>query len=74
VKLPVISGAETIKILIHAGFVQVRQKGDHVRLEKYLKNETLKITVPLHRELKKGTLLRILKDTRITREELEALK
>ncbi|TDJ59585.1 MAG: type II toxin-antitoxin system HicA family toxin [Nitrospina sp.] len=39
------------------GFAATRQKGSHVRLEKSLPQETVKITAPpLHSQLKKGTL------------------
>ena len=55
-KLPLISGIKVIKRLKRAGFIATRQKGSHVRLEKYVGNKTIKITVPLHSELKKGTL------------------
>ena len=61
-KLPVISGLDLIKRLKKAGFIATRQKGSHVRLEKFERDKTIKITVPLHKELKKGTLARILKD------------
>jgi len=33
--------------------------------------EVIKITVPLHKELKKGTLMRIIKDSGLTPEEFE---
>lgn len=67
--LPVISGIEVIKRLKRAGFVATRQKGSHVRLEKSTREETIKITVPLHKELKKGTLKRIIKDAGLTDDE-----
>jgi predicted RNA binding protein YcfA (HicA-like mRNA interferase family) len=57
-KLPVMSGLEAIKKLKRAGFIATRQKGSHVRLEKSASQEILKVTVPLHPELKKGTLAR----------------
>ena len=47
-KLPVLSGTEVVKKLKQIGFVATRQKGSHVRLEKSLPQETVKITVPLH--------------------------
>lgn len=37
-KLPLISGIETIKRLKKAGFIATRQKGSHVRLERYIDN------------------------------------
>jgi predicted RNA binding protein YcfA (HicA-like mRNA interferase family) len=43
----------------------VRQKGSHIRLEKKLPNETLKITVPAHKPVKRSTLAKILKQARI---------
>ena len=54
-KIPLISGIEVIKRLKKSGFIATRQKGSHVRLEKSLSDTTIKITVPLHSELKKGT-------------------
>lgn len=68
-KLPVLSGWEAIKILKRAGFVATRQKGSHVRLEKSTPDKTIKLTVPLHPELKKGTLKRIISDAGLTVEE-----
>jgi len=67
----VLSGLEVIKILKKAGFIAVRQKGSHVRLEKLGKNGLIKVTVPLHKELKKGTLIKIIKDSGLTQEEFE---
>jgi predicted RNA binding protein YcfA (HicA-like mRNA interferase family) len=68
-KLPQISGKELIKILSKCGFVVVRQRGSHVRLEKKLNGEVVKITVPVHPQLKKGTLSAIIKDSKISEEE-----
>lgn len=74
-KLPVISGIEVIKRLKKAGFTVTRQKGSHVRLEEYSDNgEVIKLTVPLHSELKKGTLARIIKDAGLTLEQFEDLR
>lgn len=65
-KLPRISGAELIKILTKFfGFRTLRQKGSHVTLT----NDIIFITVPLHNELDKGTLLSILKDANISRDD-----
>ena len=73
-KLPLVSGIEVIKRLKRAGFIATRQKGSHVRLEKYTSDKTIKLTVPLHAELKKGTLNRIIKEAGLTLEEFERLK
>ncbi len=70
-RLPQISGKELIKILNKFGFVVVRQRGSHVRLEKITLEEVIRITVPVHNQLKRGTLNQIIKDCRINEEELE---
>ena len=51
------------------GFIAVRQKGSHVRLEKSIAGGVVKITVPMHPQLKKGTLHRIIKDAQITEDD-----
>ena len=70
-KLPRISGRELIKKLQRCGFIATRQKGSHVRLEKRIGEKLIKLTVPVHPELKKGTLNRILKDAEVSVEELD---
>jgi len=72
-KLPQISGKELIKKLHKNGFIAVRQKGSHVILEKRTTEGTIKITVPMHSTLKKGTLLRIIKDAELTKDEFDKL-
>lgn len=73
-KLPIISGLEVIKRLKKAGFIATRQKGSHVRLEKCNGEKTIKLTVPLHSEMKRGTLNRIIKDAGLTHEGFDKLK
>ena len=68
-KLPVVSGEKVIKALLKAGFVKVRQRGSHVRLEKIVGDDIIKVTVPLHNPLKKGTLSRIIKEAGLTNDE-----
>jgi len=65
-KLPVLSGRELIKLLRKVGFEIVRQKGSHVTLKK----ENYKTVVPLHSDLAKGTLLGIMKQCGLNREDL----
>jgi len=71
--LPVISGREAVKALCRAGFRVVRQRGSHVRLEKMKEDRMIKLTVPLHKSLKKGTLRRIIEDAGLTVEEFNGL-
>jgi predicted RNA binding protein YcfA (HicA-like mRNA interferase family) len=64
-----VSGGALIKALQRAGFQVVRQKGSHVSLQK----EQYKTVVPLHDELAKGTLLGMLKQCGLAKEDLQKL-
>jgi predicted RNA binding protein YcfA (HicA-like mRNA interferase family) len=55
-KLRNISGLELIKSLKKLGYIATRQKGSHVRLEKPFNGNLRKLTVPLHKAMKIGTL------------------
>jgi len=68
-KLPVLSGDELIRLLEKAGFKVVRQKGSHSSLQK----GNYKTVVPRHHEMAKGTLLGILKQCGLSKEELKKL-
>jgi len=65
-KLPTISGNDLIKYLSKKGFVFSRQRGSHVVLKK---SNDIRVTVPLHPELDRGTLLGILEQAGIDRDE-----
>ncbi|CAG0987929.1 MAG: type II toxin-antitoxin system HicA family toxin [Candidatus Methanoperedens sp.] len=69
-RLPVISGKELIMALKKAGFVEVRQRGSHISLQKVTSEITHKTVVPLHRELAKGTIIDILHQTGLSRDDL----
>jgi len=69
-KLPRLSGEEIVKILVEKfGFEIVRQRGSHVVLRKFKNDEKIVTIVPMHREVKIGTLLGILKLAGISKEE-----
>ncbi|MBI2137077.1 type II toxin-antitoxin system HicA family toxin [Candidatus Woesearchaeota archaeon] len=68
-KLPQLSGRDVIKILYRNGFVVVRQKGSHIRLEKNTSEGTIKLTVPNHPVLKKGTLHQIIRASELKEED-----
>ncbi len=57
--LPVVSGAEAIRAFERAGWRQARQKGSHVSVVKPGVNVNL--SVPLHRELDRGTLRKLIR-------------
>lgn len=70
-RLPVVSGAQRVAALGKLGWVSARQRGSLVRL-KHPDRRAL-LVVPLHRELKHGTLAGILRDAGVDREELRRL-
>ena len=74
-KLPILSAHKIIKILEKEGFQVLRQKGSHISLYKKTKKKTLLVVVPNKKEIKIGTLIGILKQSNLTREEfLDLLK
>ncbi len=74
-KLPTLSGKEIISILEKQGFTIKRQKGSHVTLYKKTPEKGLYVTVPLHgnTEILAGTLLSIIRQSGMTKEEFIAL-
>jgi predicted RNA binding protein YcfA (HicA-like mRNA interferase family) len=71
-KLPVISGKEAVKALSKAGFYIHHQKGSHI----VLRNEELsdmRVVVPNHKELKRGMLRSIIRDSGLTVDEFISL-
>lgn len=68
-KLPIVPGIRVIKALTKQGFVQKGREGSHVTLEKKTGKEIFRTTVPLHKELGKGLLLDIIRQSGYTREE-----
>ncbi|MEM2145238.1 MAG: type II toxin-antitoxin system HicA family toxin [Candidatus Jordarchaeaceae archaeon] len=71
-KLPSLTSKKVIKILEKRGFVLDRVKGSH---HIYYHPETRRrVVVPLHKkDLPKGTLIEILKQAGISREDLRNL-
>ena len=67
-KLPVLSGAQVVRALERLGFVQVRQRGSHV----VLRRGDAGCVVPLHREVKTGTLMGLLRQAGIQPDEFLA--
>jgi len=65
VSLRRLSGREVCKILGQQGFVQVRQRGSHVVMQRRAEGST-------HKELKIGTLLSIIRQSQLPRSLFEA--
>jgi predicted RNA binding protein YcfA (HicA-like mRNA interferase family) len=71
-RLPRVSGAEAIRALDKLGFYQARQRGSHVVLRH---QDGRGCVVPLHREIKLGTLSGVLRQACVSTEQfLEGLE
>ena len=68
-KLPVLSGREVIKVLKKIGFEEKRQKGSHIILAKETEDGKKGVVVPNHKEIDKGTLLEIIRQSGLKRED-----
>jgi predicted RNA binding protein YcfA (HicA-like mRNA interferase family) len=66
-KLRVFSGAELCNLLSEHGFERVRQRGSHV----IMRLGQISFPVPLHRQLDRGTLRGIIRQSRLSRSLFE---
>lgn len=65
-RLPLISGRELVKALGQLGFVEVSQRGSHLTMRR----GNVSCVVPLHREVRRGTLTGVLSQANVTLDEL----
>ncbi len=68
-ELPVVSGSEVIRALRRLGFAVARQRGSHV----VLRRGSSGCVVPLHREIRVGTLAGILKQAGVAKDDFIAI-
>jgi predicted RNA binding protein YcfA (HicA-like mRNA interferase family) len=66
-----LSGREVCAILARHGFYEVRQRGSHVVMQKRTDAGTVTVPVPLHSELRIGTLQSIIRQSGLPRAEFE---
>lgn len=64
-KVPSLPYDRVVRAFERDGWVTVRQRGSHIRMEKHFEDETLKLTVPAHRPIKRSTLSHLLKQARL---------
>jgi len=50
-----LSGKDVVSILRVFGFEQAAQRGSHVKLRRIINGENQTLTIPLHKELDRGT-------------------
>ncbi len=68
-KIPSLPYDQIIRGLQRDGWIVVKQKGSHIRLQKRTSTGVLKLTIPAHRPVKRSTLAHILKQAKLTAEE-----
>ena len=68
-KLPILSSREVLRVLKSVGFQITRQSGSHLILVKYANGKKITVVVPNHDEIAKGTLLSIIQQSGLTKEE-----
>jgi len=64
-KIPSLPYDRVVRALQRDGWTVVRQRGSHLRLQKRVGDELLKLTVPAHRPIKRSTLAHILKQAHL---------
>jgi len=72
-KVPSLNYEKVINALRRDGWIVVRQRGSHIRLQKRTPEEILKIIVPAHRPIKRSTLSHILKQAQLSISEFMEL-
>ena len=71
-KLPLISGKETVKALARLGYSIDHQTGSHIILRQQQEPHR-RLTVPNHKEIAKGALRAIIRQAGLTVEEFTKL-
>lgn len=65
-KIPRLSGDDVCRILEKHGFSKVRQRSSYVVMQRRVENSTITVPVPIHKELKIGTLRSIIRQSRLS--------
>ena len=68
-RLKNLSGEEVCKILKKYDFKEVRRRGSHIVMQKKLENTTITVPISDHKDLKKGTLMSIIRQSGVPKEE-----
>ena len=68
--IPSLSYKKVVRALKRAGFVEERQTGSHIQMQKWtLSGERIPITVPAYKPIPRWLLSKILKQARLTPQE-----
>ena len=66
-KLRTLSGADVCAILMRHGFAEVRRRGSHIVMQRADPGGTVTVPVPDHREVRRGTLRSIIRQSGLPR-------
>ncbi len=66
-RLGVFSGAYLCRILEQHGFSPVRQCESHVVMQRQTRSSTVTVPIPMHREIRMGTLRSIIRQSGLPR-------
>ncbi|MCP4654889.1 MAG: addiction module toxin, HicA family [bacterium] len=72
-KVPSLNYQKVVHALVRDGWVVVRQRGSHIRMQKQTPAELLRLVIPAHRPIKRSTLSHIIKQARLSVDELLSL-
>ncbi len=70
-KLKVFSGKEICSLLEQNGFKNIRQRGSHIVMQKKTDSSTITVVVPMHPEIRVGTLGSIIRQSKLPRKLFE---
>jgi predicted RNA binding protein YcfA (HicA-like mRNA interferase family) len=70
-KLRNMSGREVCRILSQHGYEEIRQRGSHIIMQKKIEGSTITVPVPNHKEIRIGTLMSIIRQSRLDRSIFE---
>ena len=70
-KLRVLSGRDVSEILAGNGFIEVRRRGSHIVMQKKKSDSTVTVPIPDHKELRRGTLRSIIRQSGVPRSFFE---
>ncbi len=72
-KLGIFSGAALCRLLEQQGFTCVRQRGSHAVMQQQVKDTTITVPIPMHKEIKAGTLRSIIRQSGLPRRLFESM-
>ena len=72
-EVPSLPYPRVVNAFQRAGFLVVRQRGSHIRLQKRTAEGIIKLTVPAHKPVKKTTLAKLIKQSGLNLEEFKEL-